>query len=106
MAKEIISFEPGYDSNGNMVEISVVSKVSKDLLKSIDLFNLKNYADKYHSKAQTSLIRNNHMNEIKPNEQIEQRIIDAVLVDFINYICSINGIDFALYTSDLTTGNS
>lgn len=50
MEKEIIDYEPRYDASGNMVEISIVSKVSKDLLKSIDLFNLKNYADKYKIK--------------------------------------------------------
>ena len=32
---------------------------------------------------------------------IRQDVIDAVLVDFINYIGVKSGIDYALYTSDL-----
>jgi hypothetical protein len=41
------------------------------------------------------------MNEIKKDEEIDQRVIDAVLVDFINFIGVKHGIDYALYTSDL-----
>lgn len=65
------------------------------------LESLKLYADKYSEDAKNSLVRNNHMNEINNNEEIEQRIIDAVLVDFINYIGVMHGIDYALYTIDL-----
>ena len=60
----------------------------------------KKYADEYSIEAKTSLIRNNHMNEIK-NEEIDQKIIDAVLVDFINFIGLKHGVDYALYTTDL-----
>ena len=41
------------------------------------------------------------MNEIKKDEEIDQKVIDAVLVDFINFIGFKHGIDYALYTSDL-----
>jgi hypothetical protein len=40
------------------------------------------------------------MNEIEEGELVYQRHIDAVLVDFINYIGVKNGVDYALYTSD------
>jgi hypothetical protein len=59
------------------------------------------YAKKYRSEAQQSLERNNHMNQIEDGEQVQQRIIDAVLVDFINYIGVKHGIDFGMYTKDL-----
>jgi len=62
------------------------------------------YAKKYKSEAQESLERNRHMNQIEKGEQIQQRIIDAVLVDFINYIGVKHGIDYAMYTKDLLDG--
>lgn len=62
---------------------------------------IKKHADKYSEDAKASLVRNNHMNDIENNEEIEQRVIDAVLVDFINFIGIRYGIDYALYTSDL-----
>lgn len=71
-------------------------------MKAIDMLELtKGYADKYRKEAQLSLERNNHMNEIKSGEMVQQRHIDAVLVDFINYIGVKHGIDYALYTKDL-----
>ena len=59
------------------------------------------YAKKYRSESQRSLERNNHMNQIEDGEMVQQRIIDAVLVDFINYIGFKHGIDYAMYTKDL-----
>lgn len=71
-------------------------------MKAIEMLELtKKYADKYSEEAKISLVRNNHMNEIKKNEEIDQRVIDAVLVDFINFIGVKHGIDYALHTSDL-----
>lgn len=66
---------------------------------------LKKYADKYSVNAKSSLVRNNHMNDIKDNEEIDQRVIDAVLVDFINFIGMKNCVDYALYTRDLRDYN-
>jgi len=59
------------------------------------------YAKKYRAEAQQSLVRNNHMNGIEDFEKVEQRIIDAVLTDFINYIASKYGIDYGLYSKNL-----
>ena len=71
-------------------------------MKAIEMLELtKGYADKYRKEAQQSLERNNHMNEIESGEMVQQRHIDAVLVDFINYIGVKHGIDYALYTKDL-----
>lgn len=71
-------------------------------MKVVDMLNLtKGYADSYRKEAQHSLERNNHMNDIEPGEMVQQRHIDAVLVDFINYIGVKNGVDYALYTKDL-----
>jgi hypothetical protein len=41
------------------------------------------------------------MNEIEDGELVQQRHIDAVMVDFINYIGVKYGIDYGLYTSYL-----
>jgi len=47
--------------------------------------------------------RNAHMYSI--NEAPSQEAIDAVLVGFINHIGMEQGVDYALYTTDLTTGD-
>jgi len=65
------------------------------------LERLTSSAKAYSEISQQSLIRNNHMNAIVDFEQVQQRHIDAVLVDFINYIANNMGIDYALYTKDL-----
>jgi hypothetical protein len=71
-------------------------------MKAIEMLELtKGHAVEYRKEAQQSLERNNHMNEIESGELVQQRHIDAVLVDFINYIGSKQGIDYALYTGDL-----
>ena len=58
-------------------------------------------ACEYSQNAKASLLRNNHMNEIEKDTPLDQKIIDAVLVDFINYIGMQQGVDYALNTSDL-----
>jgi hypothetical protein len=61
---------------------------------------LSSSAKKYAKNAQQSVIRNSHMNNLK--DPITQDQIDAVLVDFINYIASSKWyIDYAMYTTDL-----
>jgi hypothetical protein len=58
-------------------------------------------AKQYRVNAQDSVERNNHMNEIEEGERLQQRHIDALLTDFINFCGTKNGIDYALYTKDL-----
>lgn len=47
-----------------------------------------------------SIKRNNHMNEYD-GEEIKETTIDAILVDFINYVACSRFIDLGLYTKDL-----
>jgi hypothetical protein len=47
-----------------------------------------------------SLERNRHMNQYE-GEKVSGQTIDAILVDFINHVAARQGIDYALYTSDL-----
>lgn len=73
-------------------------------MNNIELLNkLNKSAQKYRVNAQSTLERNNHMSDIEPGEKVQQRIIDAVLVDFINSIAMDSCIDYALYTDDLKT---
>jgi hypothetical protein len=65
----------------------------------LDLLTAK--AKKYRIDAQCSLERNCHMNKIEKGEIVQMRIIDAVLVDFINFIGMQGCIDYGLYTIDL-----
>ena len=66
-----------------------------------ELQKLTEFAKDYRKESQNSLERNRHMNEIEEGEQVQQRIIDAVLTDFINYIGARHCCDYGLYTSDL-----
>lgn len=60
----------------------------------------KNYAREYRTLANDSIRRNRHMNHATENP-IPQNDIDAMLVDFINFMGVRNGVDYALYTSDI-----
>ena len=67
-----------------------------------DFFELvMKHGKAYIKDAQESIVRNNHMNEIEDGEQVQQRHIDAVLVDFINHIGNKMCMDMGIYTEDL-----
>lgn len=61
---------------------------------------LRKNAENYRGKVNDSLKRNNHMHTYE-GEELPQTVIDAILIDFINYIGVRQGIDYALHTSDL-----
>lgn len=67
----------------------------------IILASLTNYARTYTKTGVESVIRNRHMNELESADLINQKQIEAVIVDFINYIGAHCGVDYALNTSDL-----
>jgi len=68
----------------------------------IDVLNtLSQTAQDYRAEANESIFRNRHMNTIKDKPNMEQGLIDAFLVDFINYVGACKGIDYAMYTKDL-----
>ena len=54
----------------------------------------------YRLAANDSIVRNKHMNEYR-GEEIPQDAIDALLVDFLNFIISHQGGDWGLYAKDL-----
>ena len=64
-------------------------------------------AKEYRKKALVSIKRNNRMNNLttadfkKIGTETCQRLADAVLVDFINYVAVGQGIDLGLYTKHL-----
>lgn len=62
---------------------------------------LATYAGTYRRISKKSIIRNKHMNNIKKRTKIKQKVIDAILVDFINFIGIENNMDFGLYTKHL-----
>ena len=67
----------------------------------IDLLDMmKKYADEYRESANASVKRNKHMN-CATGSPIPQEDVDALLVDFINYVGVKQGVDYALYTNDL-----
>lgn len=77
----------------------------KDIFTKKDLMNLleKNLKE-YRLDANDSLRRSSHMNEeiMSKREDLPQKIIDALLVDFVNYGGSCQGLDYGLYVDYLT----
>lgn len=47
-----------------------------------------------------SLKRNGHMNQYE-GERVSGQTIDAVLVDFVNFVAMKQGVDLGLYTRDI-----
>jgi len=62
---------------------------------------LTTFAKTYRKGAKKSIFRNKHMNNLNGKELVTQKIIDALLVDFINYVGVQQCVDYGLYTSDL-----
>lgn len=66
-------------------------------------------AKKYREEALSFIERNQHMNnlsqddflEFKRDRQRTQRLIDALLVDFINVIGTCQCLDYGLYTKHI-----
>lgn len=68
----------------------------------LELLNaMKDDAKIYREGAMESLLRNRHMNNITSDCIIDTRVIDAVLVDYINFVASKYCVDYGLYTKDL-----
>lgn len=66
-----------------------------DLLRYLD-----QCAVDYSKEAPTSLTRNGHLTGLG-KRAVSQQVIDAVLVDFINWIGVQQGIDYAMNARDL-----
>lgn len=66
-------------------------------------------ATRYREEALSSIERNRHMNDLsekdiaklKENREWAQRIADALLVDFVNFVGVGQGLDYGLYTKHL-----
>ena len=71
-------------------------------MSKIQLLNyLENQAKNYRKNCLTSIKRNKHMNQYE-DEIVFQTTIDAILVDFINFIGVHQGVDYGLYTKDVS----
>lgn len=57
-------------------------------------------AKDYHKDTLNSITRNDHMNDYD-GFYVSQATIDAIIVDFVNFVGVWQGIDLALYTRDL-----
>ena len=81
----------------------------KELLtmsKKVLLTMLEDIAREYRTKCLPSILRNNHMNEVAPDIKIpSQKGVDAILVDFVNYVGTYQGLDYGLYTKRLRRKN-
>jgi len=66
-----------------------------------ELMQLLDDAAVDYVKDTESIYRNSHMNDIIPGEKFPQKVIDAVVVDFVNFVCMRLGGDYGMYTKDL-----
>ncbi len=68
----------------------------------IDLLEmLTRIAREHRLDANASLTRNDHMHVWREGD-LEQTAIDALLTDFINKVATFQGVDYALYSKDLS----
>lgn len=66
-------------------------------------------AKEYRQNTLESLRRNRHMHNLsladiqrlEENQRLVQATIDAILVDFINFVGATQCVDYGLYTKDL-----
>jgi hypothetical protein len=71
-------------------------------MSALDLLEmLTKDAKKYRLGAIKSIDKNSHMHELQAWDHVDQLVVDAVLVDFINHIAARHCVDYALYTKDL-----
>ena len=72
-------------------------------MKIIDFLDmLVKFGKDYRTKIGTAgVVRNKHMNDYR-GEEPPQELVDAIVVDFINYIGVRNCVDYALYAKDLS----
>jgi len=73
-------------------------------MKSIEFLEMTTkFAKDYVPNAAESIGRNSHMHNVNEDyaKSLSQDVVEAVLVDFINYMGMRNGVDYALNASDL-----
>lgn len=64
---------------------------------------LAELAKEYRKICADSIIQNRYLNDLTKNsEQPSQEIIDAILVDYINFIADRHHVDYALNSSDFS----
>ena len=86
------------------LESSASEFIIGDVMTEGDLFQiLQDSINEYRLGANDSLRINSHMNAkvMEGRENIPQEIIDALLVDFVNYYGGRRGGDYGLYTGHL-----
>lgn len=62
---------------------------------------LERTAKEYRLGCRESVIRNSHMNDLGGECEVDQKVVDAILVDFINKVGADQWVDYGLYTKDL-----
>lgn len=73
----------------------------------IDLLtSLTRHLEKYRNYALHSIIQNSHLTHIHKGEEPTKEQVDGVLVDFINYLGAMGGVDYGLTVDDLQPTNT
>lgn len=94
------------ETKDNLVYAIRVSSYPTPKLKELTTGELlrviTNFAKDYAPESTESIRRNSHMNQVTIEEDVDKIVVDAVIVDFINYIANRYGVDYALNTYNLT----
>lgn len=70
-------------------------------MRKIELIKfVKDAAVRYSTKMVDSVENNRHMNELTERLDLTQDQVDAILVDFVNYIAMEQWVDYAMYARD------
>ena len=62
---------------------------------------LEDSAKTYIKGGVASVTRNYHMNQLTPIDEIQQKVLEAIVVDFINYTAAQRFMDLGLTTDNL-----
>jgi len=87
-----------------LVDSSITNDQSSQMSIITFIHHVENNVKCYIKIAKESVFRNKHMNELKNInglDNLDQKIIDALFVDFINFVALKKGVDYAMYTKDL-----
>jgi len=79
---------------------STILEIGKNMTNGELMDMLIDHAKDYVPDAIASIKRNTHMTEYQ-GEKISQSAVDALIVDFVNFIAARHGMDLGLYTKYL-----
>jgi hypothetical protein len=75
-------------------------------MKKIDLLKMLERNAVEYQKLPKVAWKNRHMNSLKKGDRchLKRRVVQAVVIDFINYVAVMQGVDLGLNSRNIGTG--